>query len=99
MGWDDRARSQGRAAKRGFEAPTVGEMSTGWLGNIDSDRVSEVLLVDGWHSIDVPSFAVNPSEESFSFDETLAHTHTSTRTRVVFGPLSAVLAVSYGEVT
>ena len=76
-----------------------GEMSTGWLGNIDSDRVSEVLLVDGWHSIDVPSFTVNPSEESFSFDETLAHTHTSTRTRVVFGPLSAILAVSYGEVT
>ena len=74
-------------------------MSTGWLGNIDSGRVSEVLLVDGWHSIDVPSFTVFPADESFSFDETLAHTHTSSRTRVVFGPLSAVLAVSYGEVS
>ena len=52
--------------------------------------------MDGWHSIDVPSFTVNPADQSFSFDETLAHTHTSTRTRVVFGPLTAVLAVSYG---
>ena len=70
-------------------------MSTEWLGNIDSGRVSEVLLVDGWHSIDVPSFTVSPADGSFSFDETLAHTHTSSRTRVVSGPLSAVLAISY----
>lgn len=72
-------------------------MSTEWLGNIDGARVSEVLLADGWHSIDVPSFTVSPSDESFSFDETLAHTHTSSRTRVVVGPLSSVLAVSYGD--
>jgi hypothetical protein len=69
-------------------------MSTEWLGNIDSGRVSEVLLVDGWHSIDVPSFTVSPADQSFSFDETPAHT---SRPRVVFGPLSAVLAVSYGD--
>jgi hypothetical protein len=72
-------------------------MSTEWLGKIDGDQVSEVLLADGWHSIDVPSFTVNPADESFSFDETLAHSHVSSRSRVVFGPLSAVLAVSYGD--
>jgi hypothetical protein len=68
-----------------------------WLKNIDGARVSEVLLADGWHSIDVPSFTVSPSDESFSFDETVAHSHVSSRSRVVFGPLSAVLAVSYGD--
>jgi hypothetical protein len=72
-------------------------MGTEWLANIDSGRVSEVLLADGWHSLDVPSFTVSTADESFSFDETLAHTHTSSRTRVVLGPLSAVLAVSYGD--
>jgi hypothetical protein len=70
-------------------------MSTEWLLAIDQAQVSEVQLADGWHPIDVPSFIVSPSDESFSFDETVAHTHTSPRTRVVVGPLSAVLAVAF----
>ena len=32
-----------------------------------------------------------------SFDETVAHTHTSPRTRVVVGSLSAVLAVAFAS--
>ncbi len=70
-------------------------MSIEWLTAIDEALVSEVQLADGWHKIDVPSFIVSPSDESFSFDETVAHTHTSPRTRVVVGPLSAVLAVAF----
>lgn len=96
------------AWRRGARDPTVGrnkstlwlegqQMSIEWLSNIDGVRVSEVLLADGWHSIDVPSFTVSPLDESFSFDETVSHTHTSSRTRVVVGTLSAVLAVSYGD--
>lgn len=69
----------------------------GWLEKIDGARVSEVLLVDGWHSIEVPSFTVSSGDGSFSFNETVAHTHTSSRARVVFGPVGAVLAVSYGD--
>ena len=57
----------------------------------------EVQLADGWHTIDVPSFTVSPQDESFSFDETVAHTHTSPRTRVVVGPLTAVLAVAFAN--
>ena len=45
-------------------------MSIEWLTAIDEAEVSEVQLADGWHSIDVPSFVVSPSDESFSFDET-----------------------------
>ena len=70
-------------------------MSIEWLTAIDEAEVSEVQLADGWHLIDVPSFVVSLSDESFSFDETVAHTHTSPRTRVVVGPLSAVLAVAF----
>jgi hypothetical protein len=70
-------------------------MSIDWLTAIDEAQVAEVQLADGWHSIDVTSFMVSPSDESFSFDETVAHTHTSPRTRVVVGPLSAVLAVAF----
>jgi hypothetical protein len=70
-------------------------MSIEWLAAIDEANVSEVQLEDGWHAIDVPSFTINQSDESFSFDETVAHTHTSPRTRVVVGPLSAVLAVAF----
>jgi hypothetical protein len=70
-------------------------MSIEWLAAIDEAKVSEVQLEDGWHSIDVPSFTVGRSDESFSFDETVALTHTSPRTRVVVGPLSAVLAVAF----
>ena len=70
-------------------------MSIEWLAAIDEAQVSEVQLADGWHSIEVPSFIISPSDESFSFDETVAHTHTSPRTRVVVGPLSAVLAVAF----
>jgi len=70
-------------------------MNIEWLTAIDESQVSEVQLADGWHSIDVPSFIVSPSDASFSFDETVANTHTSPRTRVVVGPLSAVLAVAF----
>ena len=70
-------------------------MSIEWLTAIDQAQVCEVQLADGWHSIDMTSFIVSPSDESFSFDETVAHTHTSPRTRVVVGPLSAVLAVAF----
>ncbi len=70
-------------------------MSIEWLTDIDESKVAEVHLADGWHNIDVASFMVSPSDESFSFDETVAHTHTSPRTRVVVGPLSAVLAVAF----
>lgn len=70
-------------------------MSIEWLTAIDEGQVSEVQLADGWHAIDVPSFVVSASDQSFSFDETVAHTHTSPRTRVVVGPLSAVLAVAF----
>ena len=35
---------------------------------------------------------VSPSDESFSFDETVAHTHTSPRTRIVGESLRTVLA-------
>jgi len=70
-------------------------MSIEWLTAIDEAEVTEVQLADGWHLIDVPSFVVSPSDASFSFDETVAHTHTSPRTRVVVGPLSAVLAVAF----
>ena len=74
-------------------------MSIEWLASIDEDHVSEVQLADGWHKIDVPSFTVSASDESFSFDETVAQTHTSVRTRVVVGPLSAVLAVAFADLT
>lgn len=37
---------------------------------------------------------VSPSGESFSFDETMVHTHASYRTRIVGGPWRAVLAVA-----
>lgn len=70
-------------------------MSIEWLTAIDEVQVSEVQLADGWHSIDVSSFIVSPSDESFSFDETVIRTHTSPRTRVVVGPLTAVLAVAF----
>jgi hypothetical protein len=70
-------------------------MSIEWLAAIDEAKVSEVQLDDGWHSIDVPSFTIGRSDESFSFDETVTHTHTSPRTRKVVGPLSAVLAVAF----
>jgi hypothetical protein len=72
-------------------------MSIEWIASIDQDLVSEVQLADGWHTIDVPSFIVSPQDASFSFDETVAHTHTSPRTRVVVGPLSAVLAVAFAS--
>jgi hypothetical protein len=72
-------------------------MSIEWLTSIDQGLVSEVQLADGWHTIDVPSFIVSPQDASFSFDETVAHTHTSPRTRVVVGPLSAVLAVAFAN--
>ena len=70
-------------------------MNIEWLAAIDEARVAEVQLEDGWHTIDVRSFTINQSAESFSFDETVSHTHTSPRTRVVVGPLSAVLAVAF----
>jgi hypothetical protein len=70
-------------------------MNIEWLAAIDEAKVSEVQLEDGWHTIVVPSFTISQSDESFSFDETVAHTHTSPRTRVVVGPLSAVLAVAF----
>ena len=70
-------------------------MSIEWLTAIDQAQVCEVQLADGWHSIDMTSFIVSASDESFSFDETVAHTHTSPRTRLVVGPLSAVLAVAF----
>lgn len=70
-------------------------MSIEWLAAIDETKVSEVQLEDGWHTIDVPSFTVSQSDGSFSFDETVAHTHTSPRTRVVVGPLRSVLAVAF----
>ena len=70
-------------------------MSIEWLTAIDVAQVSEVQLADGWHSIDATSFIVSPSDESFSFDETVARTHTSPRTRLVVGPLTAVLAVAF----
>ena len=70
-------------------------MSIEWLTAIDEAQVCEVQLADGWHTIEVPSFVVSASDQSFSFDETVAHTHTSPRTRVVVGPLSAVLAVAF----
>jgi hypothetical protein len=72
-------------------------MSIEWLASIDQDNVSEVQLADGWHTINISTFTVSPSDESFSFDETVAHTHTSPRTRVVVGPLSAVLAVAFAN--
>lgn len=72
-------------------------MSIEWLVAIDEAKVSEVQLADGWHTIAVPSFTVSPQDASFSFDETVAHTHTSPRTRVVVGPLSAVLAVAFAD--
>jgi hypothetical protein len=78
--------------------PTVDQtMSIEWLTSIDQGSVSEVQLADGWHTIDVPSFIVSPQDASFSFDETVSHTHTSPRTRVVVGPLSAVLAVAFAN--
>jgi hypothetical protein len=91
--------SVGRARGRDVPAgPTVGRtMSIEWLAAIDQGSVSEVQLADGWHTIDVPSFTVSPQDASFSFDETVAHTHTSPRTRVVVGPLSAVLAVAFAN--
>ena len=70
-------------------------MSIEWLTAIDVAQVSEVQLADGWHSIDLTSFIVSPSDESFSFDETVAQTHTSPRTRLVVGPLTAVIAVAF----
>ena len=70
-------------------------MSNEWLAAIDEAKVSEVQLEDGWHTIDIPSFTIRRSDESFSFDETVAQTHTSVRTRVVVGPLRAVLAVAF----
>ena len=70
-------------------------MSIEWLTAIDDIQVSEVHLADGWHSIDVSSFIVSPSDESFSFDETVVSNYASPRTRVVVGPLSAVLAVAF----
>ncbi len=72
-------------------------MSIEWLVSIDEAHVSEVQLADGWHTIDVPSFTISPQDQSFSFDETVAHTHTSPRTRVVVGPLTAVLAVAFAN--
>ena len=78
---------------RRLEAP----MSIEWLAAIDEARVSEVQLEDGWHTIDVRTFAVRQSDESFTFNETVSHTHTSPRTRVVVGPLSAVLAVAFAD--
>jgi hypothetical protein len=72
-------------------------MSIEWIASIDQDLVSDVQLADGWHTIDVPSFIVSPQDASFSFDETVAHTHTSPRTRVVVGPLSSVLAVAFAS--
>ena len=72
-------------------------MSIEWLAAIDQDQVSEVQLTDGWHTIAVPSFTVSPQDASFSFDETVSHTHTSPRTRVVVGPLTAVLAVAFAS--
>lgn len=72
-------------------------MSIGQLAAIDEARVSEVQLAADWHTIDVPSFAVSPEGASFSFDETVAHTRTSPRSRVVVGPLSAVLAVAFAN--
>lgn len=70
-------------------------MSIDWLSAIDEANVSEVQLSDGWHTIEVSSFTVSPEDASFSFDETVALTHTSPRTRLVVGPLSAVLAVGF----
>jgi hypothetical protein len=70
-------------------------MSIEWLAAIDEAKVSEVQLEDGWHTIDVPSFTVSRTDQSFSFAEIVTHTHTSPRTRVVVGPLTAVLAVAY----
>ena len=72
-------------------------MSIDWLTAIDEVQVSEVHLADGWHSIDASSFIVSPSDESFSFDETVVSNYTSPRTRVVVGPLSAVLAVAFSK--
>ena len=72
-------------------------MSIEWLAAIDQALVSEVQLADGWHTIDVPSFTGSPEDASFSFDETVAQTHTSPRTRVVVGPLSEPLAVRFAS--
>jgi hypothetical protein len=72
-------------------------MSTEWLEGIDQDQVIEVQLADGWHSIAARSFKVSPQGTWFSFDETVAHTHTSERTRIVVGPPSAVLAVAFAQ--
>ena len=72
-------------------------MSIEWLAAIDEPLVSEVQLADGWHTIVVSSFTVSPQDASFSFDETVSQTHTSPRTRVVVGPLTAVLAVAFAS--
>ncbi len=70
-------------------------MSIEWLAAIDEAQVSEVQLADGWHSIEATSFIVSPSDESFSFDETVSNSLTSSRNRVVVGPLRAILAVAF----
>jgi hypothetical protein len=70
-------------------------MSIEWLAAIDEARVSEVQLEDGWHTVEVRTFTVRQSDASFTFNEIVSHTHTSPRTRVVVGPLSAVLAVAF----
>jgi hypothetical protein len=70
-------------------------MSNEWLSAIDEANVSEVQLADGWHTIDLSSFTVSSKDASFSFDETVAITHTTPRTRLVVGPLSAVVALAF----
>ena len=76
---------------------------------IDSDKVEKVLLADGWHMVADRSFDIDAYEfhtqdlvtlrsgqvdgvPSTGFSFTDAKTNAA-----VFGPLTSILALSYGE--